>query len=153
VFRYTDVAVSLKKKNFIIKEVSDLKDKTIAAYQNATDLLGEAFGKMAESNPGYEEFAQPFITTNLVVKDRKDIRIGDIFIFLYDINRPLHKGKIRAEEFATHYIFPPVYSYMAFKDKKICEEFNRALKQIKENGTFEAVYRKYERYLRGIPEK
>lgn len=151
-FRYTDVAVTLKKKNFVINSISDLQGKSIAVYENAMDLLGDEFRKMAASNPGYEEFAQPFVTTNLLVRDRKDVRIGDIFIFLYDINRPLHKDKVSPDEFTVHRLFPDVYSYMGFKDKKICDEFNQALREIKAGGAYEAVYEKYERFFKGLPE-
>ncbi len=51
-FRYTDVAVTLKNRNFIINKISDLQDKSIAAYEKATVLLGDEFRKMAKSNPG-----------------------------------------------------------------------------------------------------
>ncbi len=89
-----------------------------------------------------------------MVKGRKDVRIGDIFIFLYDINRPLHKGKVTADDFAVHRLFPDVYTHMGFKDKKICDEFNHAIKEIKADGTYEAVYKKYEQYFKkGVTKK
>jgi len=149
VFRYSDVAVTLRKKNFVINKISDLQDKRIATYQGARNILGHEFAEMAKSNPGYQEFPESFVTTNLLVKDRTDVRVGDIFIFLYDINRPLHKGKVSSDQFTLHRLFPDVYTHMAFRDEKICEKFNRALGEIKANGAFEAVYEKYKRYLKG----
>ncbi len=40
-FRFSDVAVTLKKNNFNINKISDLAGRSVVTYQGATDLLGE----------------------------------------------------------------------------------------------------------------
>jgi len=148
-FKFIDVAVTLKKKKFKIETVSDLAGKSIAAYQGATDLLGDEFRKMALANSKYHENSEQYVSTNLLLKGRVDVRIGDVFIFLYDIKRPYNWGKVTAEDFTIHYLWPEVYSHFAFKDEKIRDKVNLAIKEIIKNGTYEAVYKKYERYLKG----
>ncbi len=147
-FRYTDVAVSFKKKNLSINSVAELAGKSIAAYQGATDLLGMDFRLMAEANRSYSEHSKPFVTTNLLVNGSKDVRIGDIFIFLYDINRPLHKREFTADDFSVHYLWPDVYSHVGFREKSIRDEFDQAVKQLQENGVIDAIYHRYEDVLR-----
>ena len=46
IFRYRDVAVSKKSAQLTINTISDLQGKSIAAYQGATELLGNKFKKM-----------------------------------------------------------------------------------------------------------
>ena len=97
VFRYTDVAVSKAENKMVIENVSDLQDKSIAAYQGATDLLGDEYKKMALANSQYSEYALPSETTKLVAIGKKEVRVGDIYIFLHDINAPMYKKRKNIE--------------------------------------------------------
>jgi len=142
IFRFTDVAVSLKDKNYVIKAVSDLKGKSIVTYQGAKIFLGEDFKKIVEAAPDYQEKAKPEVQAKLVALGRMDVSVGDIYVFLHSI-KTWSKGKIKPEKFKFHRIFQDIYSHMGFKDKKLRDEFNVALKKIKENGRYEAIYQEY----------
>ncbi len=150
IFRYTDVAVTRKENAFVIKQVSDLKSRSIAAYQGATDLLGEEYKKMASINPQYSEYAHPDETTRLMATGKKDVRIGDIHIFLNDIKALVYKKRLQmdADDFEIHRLWPDVYTHIAFKDKGIRDKANEAIREIKRNGTLESIYTKYEAYLK-----
>jgi len=145
IFRYTDVAVSKAENKIIINEISDLQEKSIAAYQGATDLLGEEYENMALGNPQYSEHALPSETTKLVAIDKKEIRIGDVYIFLHDINAPMYtkRKKIDANDFVIHRLWPDVYSHIAFKDKEIRDKANIAIQKIKTDGTLNRIYKEY----------
>ena len=86
VFRFRDVAVSKKSDFLVVETISDLQGKSIAAYQGATELIGEEFKQMAKANAAYSEHSHPKDTTQLMISGKKDIRIGDINIFWYDLN-------------------------------------------------------------------
>lgn len=149
IYRYTDVAVSKKNNKFKIESVSDLQDKSIAAYQGAIDLLGNEFKSMALSNAQYTEHPHPSETTLLMAMGQKDIRVGDVYIFLYDIGNGMYKRRnINANAFTIHRLWPDVFTHMAFKDESIRDKANKAIKTIKSNGTLDRLYKEYEEYLR-----
>lgn len=150
IFRYTDVAVTKKEKNFIINNISDLQDKSIAAYQGATDLLGEEYKQMAMANSQYSEHAHPSETTRLMALGQKDVRIGDVYIFLYDIKSSAYKRrqKISANDFQIHKLWPDVYTHIAFRDAAIRDKANQAIRKIKSDGTLEKIYKEYEAFLK-----
>ncbi len=150
IFRYTDVAVSKAENKMVIDQISDLQDKSIAAYQGATDLLGEKFKKMALANSQYAEYALPSETTKLVAIGKKEVRVGDVYIFLHDIKAPMYKERknIDSSDFVIHRLWPDVYSHIAFKDKDIRDKANVAIQEIKTNGTLDRIYKEYETYLK-----
>ncbi|PKI16962.1 substrate-binding periplasmic protein [Colwellia sp. 12G3] len=145
IFRYTDVAVSKKSAKLNVNKSADLQGLSIAAYQGAKDLLGEDFKKMALANPQYTEHPQPKETTYMMVAGQKDIRIGDINIFLHDLANNHYKRdvKLDAKDFIIHRLWPDVYSHMAFKDEKLRDSVNTVIKELTENGTIAAIYLKY----------
>jgi len=148
-FRYTDVAVSKKENNFIINKVTDLKSRSISAYQGAIDLLGDEFKQMAHENKHYTEHGQPSETTLLLAMGKKDVRIGDVFIFLYDISNNKYKKRgIDANDFKVHRLWSDVFTHMAFRDESIRDKANKAILEIQNNGVLEQIYKKYEVYLR-----
>jgi len=146
IFRYTDVAVSKKSSQLKIKQISDLQNVSIAAYQGATELLGNVFKKMANKNPNYSEHSSPKDTTHLLVTGRKDIRIGDIRIFWYDLkNKHYQTGQpVNVSQFSIHRLWPDVYSHMAFKDKLLRNKVNSAITDLTLNKSFDKIYLKYQ---------
>ena len=147
-FRFTDVAVTYKNKGYKIESIEDLKDKHVIAYDGATELLGLKFKKMALSNPLYKEYHSTVATTGMLVNKRVDVKVGDIYVFLYDISRPEYKNKVLPSDFTIHPLWEDMFTHIAFKDKKIRDEANKAIMAIKENGTYDAVYKKYELLFR-----
>lgn len=148
-FRFTDVAVSLKSRNLVIRELSDLKGRSLIAYEGAKIVWGQEFGKTVEACSSYAEVAEPMLQAKLVAKGRYDVSVGDIYIFLHSLRQWVH-GKYQPEHFEFHRIFPDKYTAMAFRDKKVRDDFNRALEEIKRNGKYEAVYEKYLQALGGL---
>ncbi|MCP4984485.1 MAG: amino acid ABC transporter substrate-binding protein [Colwellia sp.] len=145
-FRYTDVAVSKKSKAFQINEINDLKKHSIAAYQGAKDLLGEKYKQMAITNSNYSEHPHPKETTYLMLSGEKDIRVGDINIFLHDLKSKSYKDTIQMnkDDFSIHRLWPDVYSHMAFKDAELRNSVNKIIKQLKQDGTIERIYAEYQ---------
>ncbi len=146
IFRYSDVAISKKSSQLLINKVSDLQGKSIAAYQGAKDLLGKEFKEMATNNPKYSEHAHPRETTYLMLSGSKDIRVGDINIFWHDLNNQNDeiKQEINANHFEIHYLWPDVYSHIAFKDQGLKNSVNKVIKDLKFNGKIEEIYTKYQ---------
>lgn len=145
IFRYTDVAISKKANNLVLNSVSDLQDVSISAYQGAIDLLGDNFKKMALSNPNYSEHPHPKDTTNLLLTDLTAVRIGDINIFYHDLKHKFYENSeySNIDNYTFHYLWPDVYSHMAFKDKALRDAVNIEIKKLTLDGTFTRIYQQY----------
>jgi ABC-type amino acid transport substrate-binding protein len=146
VFRFTDVAVSKNSAKIELNKVEDLKGVSIAAYQGAKELLGADFKKMAMANPQYSEHSQPKDTTYMMVSGQKDVRVGDINIFLHDLTSKRYKNEaqIDVKNFTIHRLWPDVYSHMAFKDETLRDSVDEIIKELTINGKIEAIYLKYQ---------
>ena len=145
IFRYTDVVVSKKSAKLDVSSVDDLQGLSIAAYQGAKELLGKSFKEMALINPQYSEHSRPADTTYLMVAGQKDVRVGDLHIFLHDMASKRYKGNAHIDEkdFTIHHLWPDVYSHMAFKDERLRDSVNKVIKELMTNGTIDAIYLKY----------
>jgi polar amino acid transport system substrate-binding protein len=146
VFRFRDVAVSKKSAQLIINNISDLQGKSIAAYQGATELLGEQFKNIAKENTKYSEHAHPKDTTLLMLSGEKVIRVGDINVFWYDLKNKYYsdEASIARNNFTVHYLWPFTYSNMAFKDKSLKDAVNKVIEELKQNGSIEKIYASHE---------
>jgi len=141
-FRFQDVAVTLKKTNLKITGIADLQGKRIIAYQGAKVILGKEFEAMADANPLYREIARPELQARMMAAGRVDVSIGDIYIFLHNL-KALPNGQATPDQFEFHEIFPVMYTFMAFKEQRLCDEFDRALQTMKDDGRYEAIYQRY----------
>jgi len=148
IFRYSDVAISRKSDHLTINQVSDLQGKSITAYQGAMDLLGIDFKKMALANTEYSEHPRPSHSSYLLITGQKDVRIGDINIFWFDLANKYQKidDKINAQNYTVHHLWPDVYSHIAFKDKSIRDKINKAIIKLTNNGAIQSIYAKFKLY-------
>jgi polar amino acid transport system substrate-binding protein len=55
--RYHNRAFAIKSRNLSIRNVGELKGKSIIAFQDATNYLGEEFQRAVAGNPNYKEMA------------------------------------------------------------------------------------------------
>lgn len=145
VFRFRDIAISNKKDNLTIKTIKDLKGKNIITFQGAKDFFGKQFTSVIKADL-YREVARPHLQAKALYTRQADVSVGDMFIFLNSIKAE-RNITLTPQDFSYHDIFPAIYSRMGFRDKKVCKEFNKALKVIKNSGEYEQVYHKYLKQL------
>ena len=152
VFRYTDVAVSKKNKSVELSSIADLHSYSVAAYQGAKDLLGKEYKDMAVANVRYSEHSQPKDTTYLMASGKKDVRVGDIHIFWDDLQNKFYHDQLQMQknDFTIHRLWPDVYSHMAFKDSDLRDAVNVVIKHLKQDGTIDKIYAKYQIEMQGI---
>jgi ABC-type amino acid transport substrate-binding protein len=147
IFRYTDVAVTRKDSKFQITSFADLKGKSIITYQGAHVFLGKRFQMVtSKDSQMYREVSHPLDQARHLASGKFDVSIGDKYIFLKSI-QSWADPKYTSDSFEFHHLFPETYSHMAFRDQSLCDEFNTALRTIKSNGSYEAIYTQYLRKL------
>ncbi|MCG6881148.1 MAG: transporter substrate-binding domain-containing protein [Deltaproteobacteria bacterium] len=136
-----NVAVSLKKNNFKIEKISDLKDKSILTFQNAKKYLGKEFVAAAEASPDYREISGQELQINLLYGDRVDVIVLDKRIFYY--HRKNNKMVDTTQPIDMFYIFEKVPFRVGFVDKKVRDDFNEGLKKLRESGRYDEIINKY----------
>lgn len=138
---YQNVAVSLAEKNLKIENLNDLAKRNVIGFQNAKLYLGEDYKKAMDENKDYREMARQENQVALLFKGRTDVNVIDINIFKYF--RQLTKKVDTSKKVTYHKLFPKTDYKIAFLDKKIKDSFNKALKEVKADGTYDKIFKKY----------
>ena len=136
-----NVAISLKKNNFNIQKINDLKDKSILTFQNAKKYLGKDFADTAEASPDYREISKQELQINLLYGDRVDVIVLDKNIFFH--HRKQNKMVNTTQPIDMWFIFPEVPFRVGFVDKKVRDDFNEGLKQLRSSGRYDEIINQY----------
>ncbi len=142
---YENVVVSLEKKNYLIKDVQDLKDRSTVAFQQAAIYLGKDFADMARTNKRYKEIADQNLQINLLYSGRAETIVLDKNIFYYLRTRNTRVDT--TQPVTIHHIFRPTPYRVAFLDKKVRDDFNEGLKELRRTSRYSAIIKSY------VPEK
>lgn len=150
VVTFQDVAVSLKDKNYPKNiTTSFLKDKSVVAFQKASILLGDEFNEMTKQNDMYQEVAKQSLQVNQLMLNNINFIVMDKSIFHYYLQEAKNNPSLaRAidklnQEVRLHYLFEPTHYRFAFKSKKVRDRFNAGLTKIKNNGIYDAIFKRY----------
>lgn len=134
--------ISLKKDNFVYKNLSSLKDKNIAV------IKGYSYSQEFVDAKHFERIETPFFINNIkmLLAGRVDLTVGDELVSKFLIlnedpnildelhfsNKPLSRENLFI---ASGYTNP--------RHKEIIQAFNRGLKKIIMDGTYESIQKKY----------
>lgn len=146
---FDNYAISRKKDNLKINEISDLKGRSIVAWQNAYRDLGATFerlfepGKSTPYNKDYMEHSSQEGQNAMFWKGRVEVIIIDKTIFEWYRNHLSRKYDTTADV-----VYHPIFSgrtdfQVAFKRRELAEDFEEGLNHIKETGVYEELYEKY----------
>lgn len=137
-----NVAISLAARSLTVKRIEDLSAFSVAAFQNASLLLGERFKAVARQHPRYTEYPLQVTQNNLLLAGRVDIIIGDRRILHY-LLREVDPQFDNSKPLTIHPIFPPSPRKAVFKEAALRDQFNAGLKIIQGNGVYDAILKKY----------
>jgi polar amino acid transport system substrate-binding protein len=139
---YQNVATSLTRRNLKINQIEDLANYSVAAFQNASMVLGDRFSLLASGHSDYRELPAQITQNKLLFMGRVDVVVGDRLIFRYFSERL--EPQIDSRQAVTyHRIFPESPRKAAFRDVRVRDAFNAGLKTIRANGTYDAIMRQY----------
>lgn len=136
-----NVVISLKGNKFNIKDVNDLRGKSVLAFQDATRYLGKDFASMAKENRKYREISKQQIQINLLYSNRVDTIVLDKNIFYY--HRQRNDMVDTSQPIDTWHIFLPTPFSVAFVDEEVMNDFNEGLKQLRKTGRYDEIWEKY----------
>ncbi|MES2015398.1 MAG: transporter substrate-binding domain-containing protein [Pseudomonadota bacterium] len=139
---YQNVATTLSSRNLPIKQVEDLANYSVAAFQNASMVLGERFNKVTATHKAYKEYSTQITQDKLLFMGRVDVVVGDYLIFRYFSDK-LEAQIDATQEVTVHKIFPESPRRAVFRDARVRDAFNTGLKVIRANGTYDAIVKQY----------
>ena len=139
---YHNVALALAESRIDLRSLADLRGLTIAAFQTATSVLGEAFLDVVTGNPKYREEAQQVTQIRLLFSRRVQVAVGDSRI-LHSYIRAPETGVDATIPTVEFPIFPPTPYSVAFRDPKLAYDFNAGLAAIKADGRYAKLLARY----------
>jgi polar amino acid transport system substrate-binding protein len=143
---YQNVATTLASRGIRLRRTEDLEAYSVAAFQNATLILGPDFKAVASRHPSYTEHSQQITQNRLLYTGRADVVVGDRFIFRY-LNRHVEPSIDTTQPLVHHAIFPPSPRKAVFRSAALRDDFNRGLRTIRQNGSYAALMKKYQEFL------
>ncbi len=144
---FTTALISLEKNNFEVNDLDDLKNRRITAFQDAKIIFQEV-GELAKINPEYRELrgSQEGQVAQLFC-GRADFILIDTTIFNYWCRETEITETDAPVYFHDLSIFPTIIvdspTKAVFKNKKLCDEFNLGLRQLKNSGQYEEIIQSY----------
>lgn len=142
---YHNYAVALASRKLPIRQVSDLGNYSVSAFQRARELLGPEFQLMAEGNPQYREEAQQVVRNRLLLSGRVDVVVGDRRIIEY-FNREVSKQVDASQTLSWYELFPPTPYQLGFRSAAQRDRFDAGLEALRHSGDYAAIERKYAGY-------
>jgi polar amino acid transport system substrate-binding protein len=142
---YQNVAVALRSRNYKIERIADLSNYSVSAFQRARFLLGREFQRMAQSNPRYREEAQQIARNRLLYSGRIEVVVADIRILRYLNREVLHQVDV-SQPLVEYSIFAPTPYQVGFRREAQRNRFNQGLAEIRANGEYRAIERRYAMY-------
>ena len=140
---YHNVAVTLSKYHFKIDRVEDMASYSVVAFQNAKAYLGDAFKNMADHNAYYNEYAQQVQQNIMLYAERVQVVISDRHIFDYYNKEAKQRGANIDQNVTYHEIFPEIPYKVGFRQQVHRDAFNVALAQMRRDGSYSAIMKKY----------
>ncbi len=145
---YDNVFITLKSRDISIKKPSDLNSLLVASFQGAEKRYGTWLKKVVDENRFFGVSDQ-LKQVELLSLGRFDVVLCDRFIFQYfakqlelinGVGNSIERIEIDEHPFVT--VNPKNYRPV-FRNKKIRDDFNIGLTELKKSGGFKKIYDNY----------
>jgi len=140
---FENVAVTLTDKNITLNNPFDLQGYSVVAFQNAKKFIGGDYQTAVPNMINYREFHEQKKQVYMLFGGRTDVIVLDINILKYALKSS--DDPILNKPYKMHNIFEKRHYAAGFKSKEIQEAFDRGIKLIKEDGTYQRILDKYKK--------
>lgn len=137
---YKNMAITLCEQQIKLSKIADLAPYQTGAFNNANKFLGADFASIAADLTHYREISPQKLLNGMLMAKRIDVAVADINIFQNDQQEIDPQGSKALCPFA---ILPPTLYRLEFRDAALRDRFNLALAQLRANGFYEALAKKY----------
>lgn len=145
---FRNYAFTKKESKLNINNISDLKGRSIVAWQGAYKELGPQFESFFSPNTDhpktkYREIANQSKQVEMFWNNEADVIVIDEYIMIW-FTRHLPKSIGSVDDLVYHIIFGEKTQFrVSFKDKAIRDDFNEGLKFLHSNGIYKKILNKY----------
>ena len=141
---YDNVFISLKERKLVIRKPEDLRGLSVLSFPGGAKRYPDWLDEVRRAGRYFEQNDQALQVLTLE-RGRYDIVLSDRNIFKYftamlSLNKTFHAKPIQETVFVK---FNPMDYRPVFRDAKIRDDFNAGLKNLKDSGRFNAIYKKY----------
>jgi polar amino acid transport system substrate-binding protein len=146
---FENFAISKKKNNVVLKNITDLKKYSVTAWQNASEDLGKEYAKIYGHSINYDkdlymEFNNQSYQNIFFWRSRNEVIIIDKTMFNWHRIELSNKFDT-SEKIIFHNIFKTKTSFkVGFKKKNLRDDFNHGLRLLKESGEYKKIRDRYE---------
>lgn len=144
---YQNYAMTMKSSRFNIQSINDLNDKIVLSFNNAIKYLGPEYAAMAAQNAHYSELADQSLQVRMLYSGRAQVVVSDKRIFLYWrkklLSGPASEDIDIKQDVQFFSIFPPSPRNLSFKDRELCDAFNRGLRSLHKTGAYDVIIQRY----------
>ncbi|SMC25086.1 amino acid ABC transporter substrate-binding protein, PAAT family [Andreprevotia lacus DSM 23236] len=134
------VAVALEKNQLAIKQVADLGQYRMVSFRRASNFLGPAFAAAAKAAPEYHEENNDIDLNRLLYKGAVDVVVGDERIFRAIMAQLPESAD---NPVRVYRVFPAKPYSVAFRDAKLRGEFDKAMAQMRADGSYARIVAHY----------
>jgi polar amino acid transport system substrate-binding protein len=141
---YDNVFITLAERKLAIRTPADLKGLTVISFVGAAKRYPQWLDAVVKAGHYFEQNDQALQVKTLEL-GRYDVVLSDRNIFKY-FALQLEKDQLRPFKPVTEHPFTKVNpdDYRpVFRDRRVRDDFNAGLKQLKASGRFQAIYDKY----------
>ncbi|TWI71249.1 amino acid ABC transporter substrate-binding protein (PAAT family) [Desulfobotulus alkaliphilus] len=139
---FNNIALGLQSSRLKINSVTDLKGKSIVAFQRASIVLGPEFALMTDDKTRYREVANQALQIRMLFAGRADLVIGEARILNYYLHAK-ETGIESVKPVVEYHLFPETPYRVAFVNRQHKKEFNLGLAEIRQNGKYDEIIQKY----------
>lgn len=136
--RYQNVAVTLAANQISLNDPADLAPYSILAFQNAVQVLPEAYQRIALTSPSYRETVDQRTQVEMLQKQRVQVVVMDMNIFFYYHTKAEQAGQVQ-----IHPLFAPTFYRAAFRSRELANAFNQALQQVQRSAAYSLLQERY----------
>lgn len=137
---YQNMVITLCERRLQIEKIADLSRYQVGSFHNASHVLGTDFARIASDKRRFREISPQQLMNRMLMANHLDVVISDINIFKHTQAEIDPQATKSLCPFA---IFAPTLYRLQFRDTTIRDKFNIALKQLREQGLYEALAKKY----------
>lgn len=143
---YRNVAITLVSRNITLEKPADLRGLRVLAFQRATKVLGPDFSSAVAEAADYREEPVQSLQAKGLLYGRYDVLVGDARVLRHHISEVLAAGgtPMHPLPIVEHELFAPNHYCAGFRDPTLALRFNEGLRQIKADGTYDAIMHRYD---------
>ncbi len=143
---FRNVALFKKGQNIQLKNIQDLANYSIGAFQQASNVLGAEFSKVVTEHNNYRELTSQRSQVRGFLAGRYQVITMDQNIFNWWFNKERKTGSYisKLDDVSVSRLFEWKENFgVGFRETKLCKQFNIELAKLRASGELDAIKSKY----------